>query len=299
MQRAGNRRYYRPADVELAHRIHRLLNEEGYTVRGVQKLLRDKSAATPKLRSAAIDGHGRAGGRPSTQRRSTSTGCSRCATASPTRSPASQRSAGSGRRDPRPRGPRRTSSRARGSPRPPSETGDDARAAMPSSRARSATSRSSPGLWPTISSDATSSGVARMWSSKDRSRREIQLLRSNSNRQCAIGLRPRRRAFRGLAARCSPARRSKLKPRALNVWPTRRACLPSARARAAARNRRPTGQSRSSPSAWRRIVRRFHSNELQQLRRAALVAQDRFRDPRNARCVERHAADRHARRERP
>ena len=44
MQRAGNRRYYRPADVELAHRIHRLLTEEGYTVRGVQKLLRDKAA---------------------------------------------------------------------------------------------------------------------------------------------------------------------------------------------------------------------------------------------------------------
>jgi len=43
MQRAGNRRYYRPADVELAGRINRLLNEEGYTVRGVQKLLRDKA----------------------------------------------------------------------------------------------------------------------------------------------------------------------------------------------------------------------------------------------------------------
>jgi DNA-binding transcriptional MerR regulator len=44
MQRAGNRRYYRPADVDLARRINRLLNEEGYTVRGVQKLLRDKEA---------------------------------------------------------------------------------------------------------------------------------------------------------------------------------------------------------------------------------------------------------------
>ena len=44
MQRAGNRRYYRPADVELARRIHRLLDQEGYTVRGVQKLLSDKSA---------------------------------------------------------------------------------------------------------------------------------------------------------------------------------------------------------------------------------------------------------------
>jgi len=44
MQRAGNRRYYRPADVELARRIHRLLDQEGYTVRGVQKVLRDKEA---------------------------------------------------------------------------------------------------------------------------------------------------------------------------------------------------------------------------------------------------------------
>ena len=42
MQRAGNRRYYRPADVDLAGRINRLLNQEGYTVRGVQKLLREK-----------------------------------------------------------------------------------------------------------------------------------------------------------------------------------------------------------------------------------------------------------------
>ena len=45
LQRAGNRRYYRPADVALAKRIHRLLNEEGYTVKGVQKLLRSKSPA--------------------------------------------------------------------------------------------------------------------------------------------------------------------------------------------------------------------------------------------------------------
>ncbi|HVM22698.1 MAG TPA: MerR family transcriptional regulator [Sphingomicrobium sp.] len=44
MQRAGNRRYYRPSDVELARRIHRLLTHEGYTVRGVQKLLREKAA---------------------------------------------------------------------------------------------------------------------------------------------------------------------------------------------------------------------------------------------------------------
>jgi hypothetical protein len=42
LQRAGNRRYYRPADVDLARKIHRLLTQDGYTVRGVQKLLGDK-----------------------------------------------------------------------------------------------------------------------------------------------------------------------------------------------------------------------------------------------------------------
>ena len=42
LQRAGNRRYYRPADVALARRIHHLLSNEGYTVRGVQKLLREQ-----------------------------------------------------------------------------------------------------------------------------------------------------------------------------------------------------------------------------------------------------------------
>ncbi|WP_324748732.1 MerR family transcriptional regulator [Sphingomonas sp. LY54] len=39
LQRAGNRRYYRPGDVALAHRIHSLLNRDGYTIRGVQQLL--------------------------------------------------------------------------------------------------------------------------------------------------------------------------------------------------------------------------------------------------------------------
>ena len=42
LQRAGNRRYYRPADVALARRIHRLLTADGYTVKGVQKLLRQR-----------------------------------------------------------------------------------------------------------------------------------------------------------------------------------------------------------------------------------------------------------------
>jgi DNA-binding transcriptional MerR regulator len=42
LQRAGNRRYYRPEDVELVRRIHSLLSHQGYTVRGVQQLLRGK-----------------------------------------------------------------------------------------------------------------------------------------------------------------------------------------------------------------------------------------------------------------
>jgi len=39
LQRAGNRRYYRPADIALVLRIQTLLESEGYTIRGVQKLL--------------------------------------------------------------------------------------------------------------------------------------------------------------------------------------------------------------------------------------------------------------------
>jgi len=54
LQRAGNRRYYRPADVELARTIHRLLNSEGYTVRGVQKVLRSKEAPPPEPATVAV-----------------------------------------------------------------------------------------------------------------------------------------------------------------------------------------------------------------------------------------------------
>jgi len=46
LQRAGKRRYYRPEDVALAMRIDRLLNQEGYTIKGVQKLLAQKGAAS-------------------------------------------------------------------------------------------------------------------------------------------------------------------------------------------------------------------------------------------------------------
>jgi DNA-binding transcriptional MerR regulator len=51
LQRAGKRRYYRPSDVALVRRIDRLLNHEGYTIRGVQKLL---DAKTPDEVAAVV-----------------------------------------------------------------------------------------------------------------------------------------------------------------------------------------------------------------------------------------------------
>jgi DNA-binding transcriptional MerR regulator len=41
MKRAGGRRYYRPSDVELLKGIRGLLYREGYTIRGVQKILKE------------------------------------------------------------------------------------------------------------------------------------------------------------------------------------------------------------------------------------------------------------------
>ena len=42
VKRAGGRRYYRPSDVALISGIKRLLHEEGLTIRGVQKILREQ-----------------------------------------------------------------------------------------------------------------------------------------------------------------------------------------------------------------------------------------------------------------
>ena len=42
VKRAGGRRYYRPADVALLTGIKRLLHDEGLTIRGVQKILREQ-----------------------------------------------------------------------------------------------------------------------------------------------------------------------------------------------------------------------------------------------------------------
>lgn len=44
LKRGGGRRYYRPDDVDLLRGIRRLLHVEGYTIKGVQKVLRDQGA---------------------------------------------------------------------------------------------------------------------------------------------------------------------------------------------------------------------------------------------------------------
>ena len=41
MKRSGGRRYYRPDDIDLLKGIRRLLYAEGYTIRGVQRILKE------------------------------------------------------------------------------------------------------------------------------------------------------------------------------------------------------------------------------------------------------------------
>ena len=43
LKRSGNRRYYRPEDVKLIIKIKTLLYDNGYTVKGVQKLLKENN----------------------------------------------------------------------------------------------------------------------------------------------------------------------------------------------------------------------------------------------------------------
>ena len=47
MKRGGGRRYYRPEDVELLRRIRSLLYDDGYTIKGVQKLLKQGAGRLP------------------------------------------------------------------------------------------------------------------------------------------------------------------------------------------------------------------------------------------------------------
>jgi DNA-binding transcriptional MerR regulator len=47
LKRGGGRRYYRPEDVALLRRIRECLYDEGYTIRGVQKLLTETPGGAP------------------------------------------------------------------------------------------------------------------------------------------------------------------------------------------------------------------------------------------------------------
>lgn len=51
LKRSGGRRYYRPEDVALLRRIRDLLRDKGYTIKGVQKLLRQGGG--PRLDQAS------------------------------------------------------------------------------------------------------------------------------------------------------------------------------------------------------------------------------------------------------
>ena len=53
MKRGGGRRYYRPADLQLLCGIRHLLQIAGYTIKGVQKILREQGADEVKRLAAA------------------------------------------------------------------------------------------------------------------------------------------------------------------------------------------------------------------------------------------------------
>ena len=56
MKRSGGRRYYRPDDVDLLRGIRRLLYGEGYTIRGVQRILKEHGiASVQRLADASAD----------------------------------------------------------------------------------------------------------------------------------------------------------------------------------------------------------------------------------------------------
>ena len=61
MKRGGGRRLYRPADVELLRGIRDLLQNAGYTIKGVQKILREQGIEQVKLAGAQAAQRGAAG----------------------------------------------------------------------------------------------------------------------------------------------------------------------------------------------------------------------------------------------
>jgi DNA-binding transcriptional MerR regulator len=80
LKRGGGRRYYRPEDIDLLRRIRSLLYEDGYTIKGVQRLLKESRgrlgqregvAALPEPRLVDVETRAelpRTGPQPSTER---------------------------------------------------------------------------------------------------------------------------------------------------------------------------------------------------------------------------------------
>lgn len=59
LKRGGGRRYYRPEDIQLLRRIKQLLYSDGYTIKGVQRLIRqDGPPAAPPAERAGQDSPG-------------------------------------------------------------------------------------------------------------------------------------------------------------------------------------------------------------------------------------------------
>ncbi|MBT7544359.1 MAG: MerR family transcriptional regulator [Kordiimonadaceae bacterium] len=54
MKRGGGRRYYRPEDVEIIDAIRKLLHDDGYTIKGAQKLLREQGVKAVVQQTYAI-----------------------------------------------------------------------------------------------------------------------------------------------------------------------------------------------------------------------------------------------------
>ena len=61
LKRGGGRRYYRPEDVDLLRGIRHLLYSDGYTIKGVQKLLREIGSKTIMESGRSLSGNGSSG----------------------------------------------------------------------------------------------------------------------------------------------------------------------------------------------------------------------------------------------
>jgi DNA-binding transcriptional MerR regulator len=74
MKRGGGRRYYRPEDMELLRGIRQLLHRDGYTIKGVQKILREQGVDAVKERALSEEEKRNAAAKQAEQRSTTARG---------------------------------------------------------------------------------------------------------------------------------------------------------------------------------------------------------------------------------